>query len=118
WACPQTVYLEFVYRPIERLFEGRASQRKRRDEREATAGDVWRKIGKFTVYAIVSLALSHTFLAYFVGWSDLVAWMGDNPANHWGVFLAMAGTTALILFDFGYFREQMCTTVCPYARLQ
>jgi len=118
WGCPQTVYLEFVYRPIERLLEGSANQRKRRDEGDWSFETFWRKVVKQALYLIVSLALAHTFLAYFVSWDRLLVWMTGPPTEHWGVFVAMACTTGLILFDFGYFREQMCTKVCPYARLQ
>src|SRR5690606_163731 len=55
---------------------------------------------------------------YFVGWERLLAWMTSPPTEQWGFFVMMAVTTGLVLFDFGYFREQMCTITCPYARFQ
>lgn len=118
WACPQTVYLEFVYRPIEELIEGKASTRKRRDEGPATFDRLWRKVLKWTVFGVIAVALAHVFVAYFVGWDRLVVWMTGSPNEHWGFFVVMAATSALILFDFGFFREQMCTITCPYARFQ
>lgn len=118
WGCPQTVYLEFVFRPIERLFEGSANERKRRDEGPWTFEKFWRKALKHSAYLAVALGLAHTFLAYFVGWERLVVWMTTSPLEHSGGFLTVTITTGLILFDFGYFREQMCVTVCPYAKLQ
>ena len=118
WGCPQTVYLEFVFRPIERLLEGKASQRKRRDEKEMTFDTAWRKVVKWGLYVLIAAAMAHTFVAYFVSWDKLLEWMTGPPAEHWGFFVLMALTTALIVFDFGYFREQMCTITCPYARLQ
>ena len=118
WACPQTVYMEFVYRPIERWIEGKEHVRRRRDAGPWTFDKAWRKGAKHTIYLVLSLGLAHTFVAYFVGWERLVVWMQAPPAEHWGYFVMMALTTGLVLFDFGYFREQMCTIACPYARFQ
>jgi len=118
WACPQTVYLEFFYRPVERLFEGKEHVRKRRDEGPWSFDYLWRKSAKHAVYLLFSLALAHTFVAYFAGWDNLITWMQGSPTDHWGYFVMMAGTTGLIMFDFGFFREQMCTIACPYARFQ
>ena len=118
WGCPQTVYLEFVFRPIERFFEGTENRRKRRDEGPLTFDKAWRKIVKWGAFTAVSLLLAHSLVAYFVGWDRLLTWMTEPPTEHWGYFVMMAVTTGLILFDFGYFREQMCTITCPYARFQ
>lgn len=118
WACPQTVYLEFVYRPLERLFEGKEYTRKKRDEGPMTTEKFLRKFAKYAFYIAISLILAHTFVAYFVSWDSLSIWMKRPPAENWGFFVMMAFTTSLILFDFAYFREQMCTITCPYARFQ
>ncbi len=118
WACPQTVYLEFVFRPIERLIEGKEHVRKRRDEGPWNWDKLWRKGLKLTVFLAISLVLAHAFVAYFVGWDNLLVWMQRSPTEHWGFFVMMGLTTGLVLFNFGYFREQMCTITCPYARFQ
>lgn len=118
WACPQTVYLEFVYRPIERWIEGPEHKRKRRNEGPWTWDKAWRKGVKFSIYLVLSFFIAHTFVAYFVGWDVLVAWMTGPPTAHWGFFVTATLTTGLMLFNFGYFREQMCTITCPYARIQ
>ncbi len=118
WGCPQTVYMEFIFRPIERLVEGTEAQRKRRDKQGWTPDKVWRTAVKLFLYTIIAAAMSHTFVAYFVSWDVLTSWMTGAPSKHWGFFLMMGITTALIVFDFAYFREQMCTIACPYARLQ
>jgi cytochrome c oxidase accessory protein FixG len=118
WGCPQTVYLEFVYRPIERLFEGKEYTRKKRDEGPWTPEKTARKIGKWAFYTLFSVFLAHTFVAYFASWDNLLQWMQGSPREHWGYFVVMAFTSALVLFNFGFFREQMCTIACPYARFQ
>jgi cytochrome c oxidase accessory protein FixG len=114
WACPQTVYMEFLYRPIERLFEG--TKGKGGKPRGEVAG--WRKIARFVVYLLVSMFLAHTFLAYFVGVENLAKWVTSSPLEHPVAFVVMAATTGLMLFDFGFFREQTCIIACPYGRLQ
>jgi cytochrome c oxidase accessory protein FixG len=115
WACPQTVYLEFLFRPIEYWLEGGRGGSLALDR----AGRVkWRRVAKFAVYTVLALFLAHTFLAYFVGVEQLRHWVLSPPAEHPTAFFVMALTTGLIFFDFAYFREQTCLVVCPYGRLQ
>ena len=110
WACPQTVYMEFVFRPIERLVERGAT---------AIARDAaWRRGIKLAAYLAVSMFLAHTFLAYFVGVEALARWVRSSPREHPLAFLVMATTTVLMYLDFAYFREQICMVACPYGRLQ
>jgi len=114
WACPQTVYLEFVYRPIERLFTGTAGKGGR--PRNSVAG--WRRIAMYAAFLLISMFLAHTFLAYFVGVERLFAWVQGSPTEHPVAFLVMAATTGLMMFDFCYWREQLCIIGCPYGRFQ
>lgn len=118
WACPQTVYLEFLFRPIERFIEGPEHVRKRRNEGPNTADKFVRKGIKQGVFLVIAILLSHTFIAYFVSWSTLIEWLQRPPAENWGFFLLTSLVTGLVWFDFAYFREQMCTIACPYARMQ
>jgi cytochrome c oxidase accessory protein FixG len=114
WACPQTVYMEFVYRPIERLFDGSPDAR-RRGGRGARG---FMKVLKYAVYLAVSLVLAHIFLSYFVGVERLFQWMRQSPFEHPTAFVVMAVTTGLMMFDFTIFREQTCIVACPYGRFQ
>lgn len=113
WACPQTVYMEFVFRPIERLLEGAPG----RALKPGVNGGL-RKVIKYAIYVVIALFMSHTFLAYFVGIQRLAQWVQGSPMDHWPSFVVVAITTSLILFNFGLFREQTCIVVCPYGRLQ
>ncbi len=108
WWCPQTVYLEFVYRPLERWLAGG------RGKRVAA----WRQLLIHVAFLLVSAHLANTFLAYFVGTDRLTQWILGNPANHPTAFGVFAVVTGLMMFDFAFFREQLCTLVCPYGRLQ
>lgn len=113
WGCPQTVYLEFVFRPIERLFEG---TRGRGGKPATVAG--WRVAVKYAVFVVLSAAVAHVFLAYFVGVERLTQCVRQSPFEHPWPFAIIVATTVAMLFDFAYFREQMCLIACPYGRFQ
>ncbi len=112
WGCPQTVYLELVFRPIERWIEGNAAQQAKLPRFH------WRRMIKWMIYAALSFVLANVFLAYFVGTERLERWVWGSPLDHLGGFAVVFGVSALMLFDFAYFREQMCIVACPYGRLQ
>lgn len=114
YACPQTVYMEFVYRPLERLFDGPP----RRRGKPGTKRSISRTAAKYVVFLLISMFLAHTFLAYFVGVEALQRWVLQSPLEHPTSFMVMLVTTALMVFDFCYFREQTCIIACPYGRLQ
>jgi cytochrome c oxidase accessory protein FixG len=114
YGCPQTVYLELVFRPIERLLEGGPADQRRRDGRRPDA----RRVLKWIVFAALSFALANVFLSYFVGTDQLATWVTSSPALHPVGFGLVVGVTALMFFDFAWFREQACIVACPYGRLQ
>ena len=116
WGCPQTVYMEFLFRPIERLFEGGRSGSLALDRQHAWLHP--RRLAKNAVYLLLALVLAHTFLAYFVGTEQLAVWVRQSPYDHPTSFLVMATTTALVFLDFAWFREQTCLVACPYGRIQ
>lgn len=114
WACPQTVYLEFLFRPLDRLFEGSYQQQAKLDRE----GGGPRRVAKNVTFVLISAFLAHTFLAYFVGWSRLIDYVTGSPFAHPTAFLVVIGVTAAMSFDFIWFREQTCLVACPYGRFQ
>ncbi len=112
----QMVYLEFLYRPVERITGGRSKWSKRLGMNRI--GDGGRKTIRFVLYVLFSFYLAHTFLAYFVGVEALSRWVRQSPFQHPVAFLVMVSTALLMLADFGYFREQVCIVACPYGRFQ
>ena len=113
YACPQTVFLEELIRPIEMFFEGDRNERMKRDAGELTVDRVLRRLGKWAVFAAVAIIGATSFVGYF---SDARAlWTGRAS----GTAYAFAGVMAMIAFlDFAWFREQFCIYLCPYARFQ
>jgi cytochrome c oxidase accessory protein FixG len=114
WACPQTVYMEYLYRPLERWIEGGRARQLALDARGPDA----RRFLKHLVFFALSAVLANTFLAYFVGWDRLISWMASSPAAHPAAFAVMLGTSLLMFLDFAWFREQTCIVACPYGRFQ
>lgn len=117
WGCPQTVYMELLFRPIENFFEGGPGRQRYLDRQRGWLPPRPR-LAKYGVFAIIAFILGNQFLSYFVGWERLAEWVTSSPFEHPGGFAVMAVTTGLVFVDFAWFREQMCTVVCPYARLQ
>jgi cytochrome c oxidase accessory protein FixG len=118
FGCPQTVYMEFLFRPIEALIEGGPTNQRHLNKAPWTARKAAIKAAKWGVFGAVALLMATHFVAYFTGWSALAPGLVNEPAKWTGALFTIAAVTALIVFDFGWFRDQMCTIACPYGRLQ
>jgi len=118
WTCPYTVFLEHVYRRIERWIDGDAAARRRLDAAPMTFGKAARRTIKHAAYIAVSAAIAHIFLSYFVSIEELYRMMHDSPLDHVKSFGVVAFITGVLYFGFAWFREQFCVILCPYGRLQ
>jgi cytochrome c oxidase accessory protein FixG len=118
YACPQTVFLDGVYRRVERWLEGDAFRRKRLDAAAWNLEKILRRGGKQVAFILISLIIAHLFIAYFVSISELYRMMGEAPVRNLTVFLWVFVTAGILYFNFAWFREQLCIIVCPYGRLQ
>jgi cytochrome c oxidase accessory protein FixG len=118
WACPQTVYLEHVYRRIERWIEGDGPRRRRLDAAPWSPEKVAKRLLKHGAFLIVSVVVVHIFLSYFVSLPRLWEMMTQNPGDNLRAFLFVFIATGLVYANFAWFREQLCIVICPYGRLQ
>ena len=118
YACPQTVFIEAIYRQIEKFIEGSARKRQRLHEQKLNFEKIWKRSAKWFLYLLVSLHIVHSFLGYFVGTRELLLITTQTPGDHPTLFLTMLAMTGIILLDFGWFREQFCIIACPYGRFQ
>ncbi|AKD57447.1 cytochrome c oxidase accessory protein CcoG [Spirosoma radiotolerans] len=118
WACPQTVFMEMVFRKIETAIEGDANTRKRLDAAPWTTEKLLKKGTKYTVFFLISFVISNTFLAYIIGKDELLQIITDDPMNHLGGLMAILIFTGVFYAVFAWLREIVCTTICPYGRLQ
>jgi cytochrome c oxidase accessory protein FixG len=118
WACPQTVFIDGVFRRIEYWVIGSNIKQINLAKAPMSMEKFIKYSIKWILFTVVSLIIAHSFLAYFVGAEQLVEMTQHNPHQNWTVFLIMAFITAVLLFDFGWFREQFCIIMCPYGRFQ
>jgi cytochrome c oxidase accessory protein FixG len=118
WTCPYTVFLEHVYRRVERLIDGDAPARRRLEDAPWGPEKIAKRVLKHGLYILLSAAIAHVFLSYFVSIKQLYIWMHERPENHFFAFGVVGFLTAALYFAFSWFREQFCIILCPYGRLQ
>lgn len=118
WGCPQTVFIDGVYRRIEKWIEGSALEQMKLHREEMSLRKLRLKITKWLAFTFVSAVIAHSFLAYFVGSRELLAMMQKPPQDNWTYFVLVFVMTGFVLFDFAWFREQFCIIMCPYGRFQ
>lgn len=118
WVCPQTIFMEMVFRRIEYWIEGDANAQKRLDKAPWKKGKIIKKVGKQLVFIVISAIIAHTFLSYIIGIDEVWKIITEPISEHWQGFIAMIAFTFAFYGVFSVLREQVCTTICPYGRLQ
>ena len=118
WACPQTVFIDAIFRKIEKIVEGNSRKRKSLEQAPWSLNKILKRTVKWILYILVSLHIVHSFLGYFVGTHELINITLSSPEKNWTLFVTMLTMTGIILFDFGWFKEQFCIIACPYGRFQ
>jgi len=118
WACPQTLFLEMVFRKIEYAIEGDANQQRKLDDMPWNSEKIWKKGLKMTIFVLISLLISHLVMAYLIGVDQVMEIVSQPPSAHMSGFIGLMAFTGIFLFVFSWFREQACIVVCPYGRLQ
>ncbi len=118
WVCPQTIFMEMVFRKIEYWLEGDAREQKKRNEAPWNF-TTWRiKLSKWGLFYAIAFVISNTFLAYIIGTEALFNIMTDPVSQHLTGFITIVIFSGVFYFVFAYMREQVCLVVCPYGRLQ
>ncbi len=118
WICPQTVFMEMVFRKIEYWIEGDYKKQIALDKAPLYAGKFIKKISKHVIFFSISFLIGNTFLAYIIGIDELFKIITDPVSEHFAGFSAMMIFSLIFYYVFAKFREQACTLVCPYGRLQ
>ena len=118
WICPQTIFLEMVFRRIEYWIEGDRGAQIRLEKQEWNAEKIRKKALKWSVFLIISFFIANIFLAYLIGSDDLIKMIVEGPQNHVSTLISLFIFTGVFYFIFVWFREQVCIIACPYGRLQ
>ncbi len=118
WICPQTIFMEMVFRRIEYWIDGDRGAQMRLNKQEWNAEKIRKRLLKWTVFFLISFFIAKVFLAYIIGSDRLWLMVEEGPMQQSGNFIALLVFTCVFYFVFIWFREQVCLIVCPYGRLQ
>ncbi len=118
WMCPQTLFMEMVFRKVEYWIEGDGTAQKRLDAAPWTFNKIWKKTAKHAVFILLSVLIAHLVMAYLIGTEDTYEIITQPPTEHTMGFVGLLAFTGIFYGNFAKFREQACIAVCPYGRLQ
>ncbi len=118
WFCPQTVFMEMIFRPIENWLEGDGRTQKKFDESPWNFNKIWRKTLKHTIYIAFSIIIAHVTMAYLIGIERVQELITSPPSENMAGFTGLVVFTGMFYFVFTKLREQVCIAICPYGRLQ
>ena len=118
WICPQTIFLEMVFRKIEYWIDGDRGKQIRLDKQPWNAEKIRKRLLKWFIFFIISFMIANVFLAYLIGGDKLISYITGNPLDNISTLIALLIFTSVFYFVFAWFREQVCIIACPYGRLQ
>ncbi|MDX1278264.1 cytochrome c oxidase accessory protein CcoG [Oceanihabitans sediminis] len=118
WICPQTIFMEMVFRRIEFWIEGDRNKQRKLDRQEWNAEKIRKRAIKWSIFLLISFTIANVFLAYLIGSDKLFRYIKEGPLEHLGTLFPLLIFTAVFYFVFAWFREQVCIIACPYGRLQ
>lgn len=118
WVCPQTIFMEMVFRKIEYWIEGDGNAQRKLDAAPWSKSKVRKRVAKQALFLLVSGLIAHTFLSYIIGTDAVIAMVSQSPLTAPGGFLAIVAFIGVFYFVFANMREQVCIAICPYGRLQ
>ena len=118
WLCPQTLFMEMVFRKIEYWIEGDASAQRRLDKAPLSFDKIWKKTLKHSIFIFISVLIAHTLMAYLIGIEETLVIVSQPPTENLAGFIGLLSFTGIFYGLFAKFREQACIAVCPYGRLQ
>ena len=117
WACPQTIFMEMVFRKVEYWIDGDSFKQKQLRNMPWNGEKIRKRTVKFIAFFAISFLIANFFLAYLIGMDELISDI-KNPAAHVGTLISLLIFTTIFFFVYWWFREQVCIVVCPYGRLQ
>ncbi len=118
WACPQTIFLEFLFRPIEWLIEGSPNQQRKLNNADWNLNKLIKKTIKHLVYFLISFFIANIFLSYILGLERVIQLIQEPLSQNTGLLTGIILFSLLFYIVFAFVRDLVCTTVCPYGRLQ
>ena len=118
WFCPQTIFMEMVFRRIEYWIDGDRGAQLRLAKQDWNAEKIRKRVTKWIIFFIFSFFIANVFLAYLIGSDELIKLITEGPANNIATLITLLIFTGIFYFVFAWFREQVCIIACPYGRMQ
>lgn len=118
WFCPQTIFMEMVFRRIEFWIEGDRAAQMRLAKQDWDAEKIRKKVIKFVIFFLISFIIANVFLAYLISSDELIKFIKEGPTKNASTLIALLIFTAVFYFIYAWFREQVCIIACPYGRMQ
>ncbi|WP_166386987.1 MULTISPECIES: cytochrome c oxidase accessory protein CcoG [unclassified Polaribacter] len=118
WICPQTIFLEMVFRKVEYWIDGDRGKQIRLDKQAWNAEKIRKRLLKWFIFFVISFLIANVFLAYLIGGDTLISYITGSPFDNTSTLISLTIFTCVFYFIFAWFREQVCIIACPYGRLQ
>jgi cytochrome c oxidase accessory protein FixG len=118
WACPQTIFMEMVFRKIEYWIDGDANKQQQLKAMPWNAFKIRKRAIKIIVFYLISFIIANYFMAYLISMDEVLRYVHEGIGVHASTFIALLIFTSVFFFVYYWFREQVCIVVCPYGRLQ
>lgn len=118
WACPQTIFMEMIFRKVEYWIDGNAAQQKVLAGMPWNTDKVIKRVSKWIIFWLMSFIIANTFLEYIIGVDELYKMITEPIGQHIGTLVALIIFTTVFFFVYLWMREQVCTVICPYGRMQ
>ena len=118
WICPQTIFMEMVFRKIEYWIDGDRGKQIRLNKQPWNAEKIKKRLLKWFIFFIISFIIANVFLAYLIGGDTVISYITGNPLDNVRTLISLIIFTSVFYFVFAWFREQVCIIACPYGRLQ
>ena len=118
WVCPQTIFMEMIFRKIEYFIDGDADKQRALDKAPWNANKILKRASKFIAFFSISFIIANYFLAYILGMDEVLLYVKEGISKHLSTFIPLLAFTSVYFFVYWWFREQACIIICPYGRLQ
>ena len=118
WVCPQTIFMEMIFRRVEYWIDGNSEKQKALAKSPWNGKKIFKRVAKFIVFFLMSFIIANYFMAYLIGMDHVISYIKEGIVAHLDVFIPLVVFTSVFFFVYWWFREQVCLIVCPYGRLQ
>lgn len=116
YACPQTVWVD-LFLVVERAIEGDRNARMKLDKAPWSPAKLAKRLSKHAVWLLIAASTGGAWIFYFADAPNLLHELVTFQAPPIA-YITIAILTATTYTFGGLMREQVCTYMCPWPRIQ